>query len=120
MSPDAKFVGAFPSLSIGLTETPYFEPLHSRAGVSVIGVPLAENLGTLYIDMGTRHIHMLLDGLARFTGAMQYIDKGVDLDSWFSFAVTIFAPTPERDKLTPSELGQLFFDFIDPAWVHLS
>ena len=110
MSPLARFVGAFPSLSIGLTETPLFEPLNSRAGVTVVGVPLDENLGTLYVEMGTRHIHMMLDGLARFTGAMQYIDHGVDLDSWFSFAVTFFAPTPERGTLTPAELGQLFFD----------
>lgn len=112
LSPGSKFVGAFPSLSIGLTEAPVFEPLRSRAGVSILdGVLHDDNLGTLYLDMGAKHVRLLLDGLARLTGAMTYVDEGIDVDRWFSFALTIYAPTPERGQLTPRELGQLFFDF---------
>jgi len=112
LSPGAKIVGAFPSLSIGLTEAPSFEPLRTRAGISIAeGVPLDDNIGTLYLDIGTKHVRMLLDGLARLTGAMEPIDAGEDVDNWFSFALTIFAPRQERGRLTPAELGQLFFDF---------
>ena len=112
LAPGSKLVGGFPSLSIGLTEAPIFEPLRSRAGVTIAeGVPLDDSFGTLYLDIGTKHVRMLLDGLARLTGAMDHIDEGKDVDGWFSFALTIFAPTPERSRLTPAELGQLFFDF---------
>lgn len=112
LTPGSKFVGGFPSLSIGLTEVPVFEPLRNRAGVTIAeGVTLDDSLGTLYLEMGAKHIRMLLDGLARLTGAMDYVDEGKDVDSWFSFALTIFAPTPERAQLTPAELGQLFFDY---------
>lgn len=110
--PGAKLVGGFPSLSIGLTEPPLFEPLRSRAGVSIAeGVTLDDSLGTLYLEMGAKHMRMLLDGLARLTGAMEFVDEGQDVDDWFSFALTIFAPTAERGQLTPAELGQLFFDY---------
>lgn len=112
LAPGSKLVGGFPSLSIGLTEVPIFEPLRSRAGVSIAeGVTLDDSLGTLYLEMGAKHIRMLLDGLARLTGAMDHVDEGKDVDDWFSFALTIFAPTPERAHLTPAELGQLFFDY---------
>lgn len=112
MGPDAQFVGAFPSLSIGLTDAPRFEPLSRRAGITIAeGVPIDDNVGTVYLDLGARHLRMMLDGLARFTGAMQYIDEGIDVDGWFSFAVTLFAPTEDRGRLEPADLGQLFFDF---------
>lgn len=112
LAPDSRIVGAFPSLSIGLTEAPRFEPFRSRAGVTITeGIEIDDSLGTVYLDIGTKHLRMLLDGLARFTGAMDYVDQGLDVDAWFSFALTIFAPTPERGRLTPAELGQLFFDF---------
>lgn len=112
LAPGSKIVGAFPSLSIGLTEAPKFEPFRTRAGVSITeGVEIDDSLGTVYLDIGAKHLRMLLDGLARFTGAMDYVDEGQDVDAWFSFALTIFAPTPERGRLTPAELGQLFFDF---------
>ena len=90
LAPDARIIGAFPSLSIGLTEAPRFEAIRTRAGVSISeGVEVDDSLGTLYLDIGTKHLRMLLDGLARFTGAMDYIDKGQDIDAWFSFALTI-------------------------------
>jgi hypothetical protein len=112
LAPGSKIVGAFPSLSIGLTEAPTFEPLRNRAGVTVAeGVPLDDSLGTIYLDIGTMHLRMLLDGLARLAGAMEHIDEGRNVDSWFAFALTIFAPLPGRERLTPAELGQLFFDF---------
>lgn len=112
LAPNSKFFGAFPSLSIGLTEAPRFEALSNRAGVAIAeGVEINNSLGTIYLDIGVKHTRMLLDGLARLTGAMEYIDENQDVDSWFSFALTIFAPTPERGFLSPGELGQLFFDF---------
>lgn len=112
LAPGAKIVGAFPSLSIGLTEVPRFEGIRSRAGITIAdGVEIDDSLGTLYLDIGTKHLRMLLDGVARLTGAMDHVDDGQDVDSWFSFALTIFAPTPERGQITAAELGQLFFDF---------
>jgi hypothetical protein len=74
------------------------------------GVPLDDSLGTIYLDIGTKPVRMLLDGIARLAGAMELIDEGLDVDSWFSFCLTICAPLPGR-LLTPAELGQLFFDF---------
>ena len=112
LAPASKVVGGFPSLSIGLTEVPVFEPLRSRAGVTIAEeVTLDDSIGTLYLDIGAKHVRMLLDGLARLTGAMDYVDQGQDIDAWFSFALTIFAPTPERAQLTPADLGQLFYDY---------
>jgi hypothetical protein len=112
LAPGAKIVGAFPSLSIGLTEAPRFEPFRARAGIVISeGVEVDDSLGTLYLDIGTKHLRMLLDGLARLTGAMEQVDSGRDIDGWFSFPLTIFAPTAQRGTLSPAELGQLFFDF---------
>ena len=112
LAPGATIVGAFPSLSIGLTEAPRFEAFRTRAGVTIAdGVEIDDNLGTLYLDIGAKHLRMLLDGLARLTGAMDHVDDGRDVDSWLSFALTIFAPTPERGPITPADLGQLFYDF---------
>ena len=51
---------------------------------------------------------MLLDGLARLPGAMNYVNKGEDVDEWVSFGLTIVAPTEARGRLIPAELGQLF------------
>lgn len=112
MTPSAKRVGAFPSLSIGITETPLFEPLRGRAGVEIQpGVQIDENIGTLYLDIGVKP-RMLLDGLARLTAAMDCVDQGnSDVDQWFSFALTIFGPSEKKGTLTPAELGQLFYDF---------
>jgi hypothetical protein len=112
LAPGSKLVGGFPSLSIGLTEVPVFEPLRNRAGITIAeGVTIDDSVGTLHFDIGAKHVRMLLDGLARLTGAMGYVDDGKDVDDWFSFALTVFAPTPERARLTPAELGQLFFDY---------
>lgn len=112
LSPKSKLVGGFPSLSIGLTEVPSFEPISQRAGVQIAqGIPIDDSLGTLYLDIGARHLRMLLDGLARLTGAMELFDEGEDIDRWFTFGLTIYAPTPEKGNITTAELGQLFFDY---------
>jgi len=112
MAPHATMPGAFPSLSIGLTLSPTFEPLSARAGIMISpGVTIGDNIGTVYLDLGISQQRMLLDGLARVTGAMDFIDKGHNIDEWFTFNVTIFAPSPEKGRLSPQELGQLFFDF---------
>lgn len=42
---------------------------------------------------------------------MDHIDEGHNIDDWFTFNVTIFAPSPEKGRLLPQELGQLFHDF---------
>lgn len=112
MAPQATMPGAFPSLSIGLTSPPTFEPLSARAGITISpGVTIGDNIGTVYLDLGISQHRMLLDGLARVTGALDYIDKGQDIDEWFTFNVTIFAPSLEKGRLSPQELGQLFHDF---------
>lgn len=112
MAPEATMPGAFPSLSIGLTSPPTFEPLSARAGITISpGVTISDNIGTLYLDLGMSQQRMLLDGLARVTGALDYIDEGRNIDEWFTFNVTIFAPSPEKGCLSPQELGQLFYDF---------
>ncbi len=114
LSPNAvpEHVGGFPSLSIGVTDVPVFEPLRQRAGVTIAdGVPLDDSVGTLYLDVGAKHVRMLLDGLARYTGAMELVDAGEDVDDWFSFALTIYAPTASRGSLNLRTLSQLFFDF---------
>lgn len=112
MAPNATLPGAFPALSIGITSPPTFEPLSSRAGVTISpGVLIGDNIGTLYLELGMSQQRMLLDGLARVTGAMDYIDEGNNIDDWFSFNVTVFAPSEEKGALSPQELGQLFFDF---------
>jgi hypothetical protein len=105
-------LGAFPALSIGLTEAPHFEPLREKAGLDVPeNVYIDDSFGTLYLELGPKHNRMLLDGLARFSGAMEYVDDSIDVDEWFSFTLTIFAPRSEQASLTLKDLSQLFFDF---------
>ncbi len=112
LAPNARAIGAFPALSIGLTEVPTFEDIRNRPGFSVAeNLDMGVELGTLHLDLGVSHIRILLDGIARDTGAMEWINKGTDVDAWFQFALTIYAPVEAHGRLTPSELGQLFFDF---------
>lgn len=112
LAPSARAIGAFPALSIGLTEVPTFENIRDRPGFNVAeNLDMGVELGTLHLDLGVSHIRMLLDGIARDTGAMEWINKGTDVDAWFQFALTIYAPVEAHGRLTPSELGQLFFDF---------
>jgi hypothetical protein len=112
LAPHSRVVGAFPALSIGLTEVPRFDELRDRPGIQIDPhLDLGATVGTLYLDIGAAHLRMLLDGIARDTGAMELLNKGLDVDEWFQFALTIYAPTEARGRLTPAELGQLFFDF---------
>ncbi len=112
MASTSQRVGGFPGLSVGLTEVAVFEPLRERAGITIsAGVDLADNVGMLHLDIGARHNRMLLDGIGRLTGAMEFVDKGEDIDAWLSFPITIFAPTPERGRIAFSDLGQLFHDY---------
>lgn len=112
LSPSSQRVGGFPGLSVGLTEVPTFETLRNMAGIEVSpGVDLANNVGVLTLDIGAKHKRMLLDGLGRLDAAMEFVDRGEDVDEWISFPITIFAPTAEKGHIAFGDLGQLFHDY---------
>lgn len=112
LSPSSQRVGGFPGLSVGLIDVPNFEPLRQMAGVEISpGVDLAHNVGVLHLEIGARPNRMLLDGLGRLDAAMEFVDQGIDIDDWISFAITIFAPAPEKGRITFGDLGQLFHDY---------
>lgn len=112
LSPSSQRVGGFPGLSVGLTEVPNFETLRNLAGVEISpGVDLANNVGVLHLDIGAKHNRMLLDGLGRLDAAMEFVDRGEDVDDWISFPITIFAPTETKGRIAFGDLGQLFHDY---------
>ena len=94
-------IGAFPALSIAFQQPADFIPSHDNPAV-----------GTLMIDIAPNNIRILVDGLARVTGALDLDEEGLSglLDS-FSFPVTIYAPSKNTRPLTWKEMGQLFHDF---------
>ncbi|MCB9896304.1 MAG: hypothetical protein H6839_17880 [Planctomycetes bacterium] len=95
----ASAIGAFPAISIGATEPLEFSPTSEGADVGNLGIP-------------SNSKRILLDGMARATATLNLIDAGhPDVDDWFQFPLTIYAPSAQRGHLTISELGQLFFDF---------
>jgi hypothetical protein len=64
------------------------------------------------LDLSALNKRVLLDGLARITGALSLIESGQEeLANSFTFPVTIYAPTERHGKLELWELGQLFHDF---------
>ena len=104
-SPDF-LVGAFPAISIGMIDPPIFES-YDEAGKQV-----DSNIGILRFDLSANNTRVLLDGLARITGAMDLIDEGKsDALSNFTFPVTIYAPTEQMGQLSVEKLGQIFHDF---------
>ena len=64
------------------------------------------------VDISPTNVRILIDGLARVTGAMDLADdhQGDNLDS-FLFPVTIYVPAPGTKQLSWQEMGQLFHDF---------
>jgi DGQHR domain-containing protein len=94
-------IGAFPSISIGVTNPLKFVP--SEPGSAI---------GILHIDEDGQRI--LLDGLGRLTGALDLADEGSEgkaLVEKIVFPVTFYLPSAEQIELSAADLGQLFSDF---------
>ena len=94
-------VGAFPAISIGLTQPTRFEAVGEKSYI-----------GTLHIeDEGER---ILLDGLGRVTGCLDLAEEseeGHAVVKSIVMPVTFYVPAPDSDPLTLCDLGQLFMDF---------
>lgn len=95
-------VGAFPAISIGITQPTRFEPISDKSAA----------IGVLHIgDEGER---ILLDGVGRVSGCLDLADeddKGMAIVRSIVLPVTFYVPAPGTDPLTLDELGQLFMDF---------
>lgn len=101
--PDNFAIGAFPAISIGFTKPLKFQPYNDPN--------IDRDIGELIIDLDDENIRILLDGLARYTGAMEvYEENGKEIADSFTFPVTIYVPQ-EGFSLSVKELGQLFHDF---------
>lgn len=94
-------IGAFPAISIGVTNLLKFVPVEPDSAI-----------GVLHIDEEGQRI--LLDGLGRVTGALDLADEGAEgkaLVEKIVFPVTFYLPSAEQGELTATDLGQLFSDF---------
>ncbi len=70
------------------------------------------SMGMLLLELSEPNRRIMLDGLARVTGALNLIEEqGTEskVGEWFSFPVTFYAPT--SNVITLEQLGQLFHDF---------
>jgi hypothetical protein len=106
MSKDARVLGAFPAISMGVTRPTEF------TSVDFPGSPYSKNIGMLNFDLSSGNRRVLLDGLARVAGALELIDDGQrELVETFTFPVTIYVPSDDAGELNIHELGQLFHDF---------
>lgn len=92
--------GAFPSICIGMTSPPDFEPEATLSDV-----------GTLKLDLSPQNTRIVLDGLGRVSGSLAFLEGRADGKDLFTLPATIFAPHERHGQLTMDELGQLFFDF---------
>jgi len=94
--------GAFPAICVGMTQPPIFEP----------GTGVYPDMGILKMDTSVRNTRILLDGLGRVSGSLEFIENNPKAKGAFSIPLTIFAPHEKHSGgLTLLELGQLFFDF---------
>lgn len=101
--PDPIAIGAFPAVSVALKDPAIFEPY---------GDGRQKAVGDLMIDLAPDKFRVVIDGLARLTGAMDLIEEGkADLVEHFLFPVTIYAPAPDSRPFTWQQMGQLFHDF---------
>lgn len=94
-------VGAFPSISIGITQPSRFDPMSAGSAI-----------GTLHLEEEGERI--LLDGLGRVSGCLDLAEEsseGLALVKSIVLPVTFYLPTSDSDPLTVQELGQLFMDF---------
>jgi hypothetical protein len=106
LAPDAITIGAFPAICVGMVRPGTFKPITEDESS-----PLAA-VGILHLELSDSNRRIILDGLARVTGALEVLersDRDLRVGDWFSFPVTIYAPT--RDAITLEQLGQLFHDF---------
>lgn len=103
LGPNSIAIGAFPAISIAFQKPAEFNPYGGLVQTAV---------GNLMVDISPTNVRVLIDGLARVTGAMDLADDQQEeiLDS-FLFPVTIYAPAPGTKPLTWQEMGQLFHDF---------
>ncbi len=101
LGPNSICVGAFPAISIAFQSLTEFRPYSGPPGV-----------GDLMVDISPMNVRILVDGLARVSGAMDLAEEDQDdtLDS-FLFPVTIYVPAPGTKPLSWQEMGQLFHDF---------
>jgi hypothetical protein len=95
--------GAFPAIAIGMVKAPKFEPAKEGCG-------LPKEVGILQLDLSEQNKRILLDGLARLTGALDFESK-TGKTQVFNFPLTIYAPSDKHGELSLQELGQLFHDF---------
>jgi len=102
LRPNPITAGAFPGIAIGICDPVFWDKADSP-------------VGTLQIPVESRRV--LLDGLGRLTAVLNFIEpfdtdrpSQPEVNQWFTFPVTIYAPPP-KGKLTIEDLGQLFFDF---------
>lgn len=97
-------VAAFPALCVGMTQVPRFRPIPEAPPEAVI----------LDIDLANENIRVLLDGLGRESGMLEFLnpsDGRARPDVTVTMPVTIFAPSAEKGALSIQELHQLFADF---------
>src|SRR5260370_22356175 len=108
IAPGTRSLGAFPAISIGVVSPVKFTSYSERFPASGI----RQGVGEIEFDLSATNLRILLDVLARVTGALDLADDNeADLAGCFSFPVTIFAPTERYGKVDVGELGQLFHDF---------
>jgi hypothetical protein len=98
--PSQTLPGAFPAISIGLTEPVEFTPLRDNFGNETAA-------GMSWVRVASTRV--LLDGLARVAGALDKAE-GKDVEELFLFPTVIYAPAPGHN-MTVEGLGQLFYDF---------
>lgn len=98
--PDAHTIGAFPAISIAFMEPLEFEQFEGKPGV-----------GNVLLDMSPSVTRVLIDGLGRMSGIMEFSDKGLSQLLKFQVPLTLFAPKPGQPPLSWQEMGQLFHDF---------
>ena len=104
IGPDALAVGAFPSISIA-----FQQPTEFRS----YGKSYPTPVGELMVDISPSNVRVLIDGLARVTGAMDLAEEENEDDflTQFMFPVTIYMPRQATRPLSWKEMGQLFHDF---------
>lgn len=106
LGPERFFVGGFPAISIGMTAPARFTPYADQGFSSV-----DSDVGIVHVDLSSRNVRILLDGLARVSGVLDKYDTDPEkFGRGITFAVTMFAPKEEKGHLSLEELGQLFHD----------
>jgi hypothetical protein len=94
---------AFPAIAIGIIKPPRFESAKDICG-------LHKDVGTLQLDLSEANKRILLDGLARLTGALDYEARS-SKSELFTFPLTSYAPSDKHGELSVQEPGQLLPDF---------